>query len=249
VGTPLLTLLHLIYVILLGVHLRRLPLGNIMEFMSLLALVQLLIYLVVERRYRVMNTGFVVVGLSLLFQFLSSAFMSNARQVTRPLLEDGGYVLHALLVLLAYTALSLAFLYSLLYVLQSRALVRRNFGLLYRRLPSLDLLERMSVGAVKLGVPLLLGANLAGHLWMRTLSGNLDSAEVSELSSLDAKVIGAWVTLGIYAVGLLGHRFLGWRGRRMSIIAILTFLAVVVATGLVHHFAPSFHNFHPGATS
>lgn len=247
VGLPALGLLHLGYLIFLSVFLGRVALGSIVEFMSVLALALLLLYTAMERRYRVKTTGSMVVGLALVFQFLSSAFMGAVRDNPGPLLADGGYILHAVLVLFAYTALSLAFLYSLLYVIQARQLAARSFGLLYRRLPSLDLLERMSVGAVKLGVPLLLAANLAGHGWMHTLTRQLGQTQAADLSTLDAKIFSAWGTLAIYVLGLLGHRYWGWRGRRMSYIAIAAFLLVVVATGVVQHFLPSFHNFNLGA--
>ncbi len=245
-GTPLLILIHIVYLVLLGRDLGRPPLGTLLEFLSVLALGILVIYAVLERRYRVLNTGFLVVGLALLFQFLASAFMPSAVDTERPLLAERGYVLHAVLVLMAYTALSLGFLYSLVYVIQARQLTARRFGLLYQRLPSLDLLERMSVGAVKLGVPLLFAAIVTGHFWMNALAGRLGETEAAGLTHVDAKIFSAWGNLAIYGIGLLGHRFWGWRGRRMSYLAIAAFLVVVAATAVVHHFLPSFHNFTPG---
>ncbi len=77
--------------------------------------------------------------------------------------------------------------------------------------------------------------------------GSLDSSAVSNMSQSDPKIVSAWFTLLIYALGLVGYRFWGWRGRRMGFIAIFAFLFVVVATGLIQHFFPSFHNFSEGA--
>ena len=155
----------------------------------------------------------------------------------------------AVLILLAYTALSLSFLYAILYLLQVRQLGRRQFGLLFRRLPPLDSLERMSVGAVELSVPLMLVGLSLGHLWLYDLADRLAPDAAARLSPYDPKILISWVIFLVYTVGLVGHRFLGWRGRRMNVLAVSAYLVVMLAMGVVHHFVPSFHNFRtPRAT-
>jgi HemX protein len=147
------------------------------------------------------------------------------------------------LVLFAYTAMSLSFLYAMLYLILNRQLMKRQFGLLFRRSPSLETLERMSVGAVKIAVPLLFASLCLGHLWMYDLADRVDSEMASMLSPWDPKILISWVILIGYAIGLLGNRFLDWRGKRMNAMAVGAFLAVVVAMGMIYHFFPSFHNF------
>ena len=75
---------------------------------------------------------------------------------------------------------SLSFLCAILYLIQARQLMRRQFGLLFRRLPSLDGLERMSIGSVELGLPLLFVALSLGHLWMYDLADRV-SPEMAAL--------------------------------------------------------------------
>jgi HemX protein len=246
---PIVSLGHLALMILKAVLLDRLPMATPLEFLSALTLALILIYGILEWRYSVKQTGFVVIALAFLFQFISSTFSTFGDQgtVANTVLGDAGYAGHAVLILLAYAALSTAFLYSMLYLIQTRQLTQRRFGLFYRRLPPLDLLERMSVGAVKLGVPLLLGALVTGHLWMNSLMRNMSDASIESMSQSDPKIISAWATFVIYGIGLIGNRFWGWRGRRMGFIAIFAFLFVIIATGLVQHFLPSFHNFREGA--
>ena len=115
--------------------------------------------------------------------------------------------------------------------------------MLFRRLPSLDTLERMSVGAVKMGVPLLFASLCLGHLWMYDLADRMDADMAAKLSPWDPKIMVSWVILIAYTIGLIGYRFFGWRGRRMNVMAVVGFLAVVAAMGLIQHFFPSFHNF------
>ena len=50
-----------------------------------------------------------------------------------------------------------------------------------------------------------------------------------------------------YAAGLAGYRFLGWRGRRMNMLAVTAYVVVIVTMGVVQHFVPSFHDFRHAA--
>lgn len=233
---------HLVHVGLRTLQLDRLPLASTLEFFSLLALTTLVIYVVLERVLDNRQTGVFVVGLAFVLQFFASAFQASA-PVLSPLLGDPGYAVHALLVLLAYTALSLSFLYAVLYLVQARELSRRNFGLMFRRLPPLDTLERMSVGAVRLGVPLLFLALATGHLWMYSLRERLPEFQAAALSPWDPKILTSWVIFLGYALGLVGHERWGWRGRRMNRAAMVFWVVVIVTMGLIHHFVPSFHDF------
>ncbi len=122
--------------------------------------------------------------------------------------------------------------------------MNKKFGLLFLRLPALDTLERMSVTAVELGVPLLLGALCLGHLWMYDLIDRLPVEMAAEMSPWDPKILISWVIFLAYSIGLIGHRFFSWQGKRMNILAVLAFVAMVSAMGLAQHFFPTFHKFH-----
>jgi ABC-type uncharacterized transport system permease subunit len=235
-------ILHVAAMVVRGFSMGRLPMGNNLEFFSALALAMLATYLVIEMRLKAKNTGFLVTGVAFIFEFTADAFIINAAPAS-PLLRDPGFAGHAVLVLFSYTALSLSFIYALLYLLLSRQLMNRQFGLMFRRLPSLETLERMSVGAVQLAVPLMLGALTLGHLWMYDLADRLPPEAAAELSPFDPKVLISWVVFLGYAVGLAGNRFLGWRGRRMNLMAVIAFVVMFSTMGLVHHFFPSFHKF------
>jgi HemX protein len=234
--------LHIACMVVKSIFLGRLPMGTPSEFLCALALAMLATYLVIEIRIKAKNTGFLVTGMAFVMVFVGASFSTPEPKVS-PYLDDPGFAGHALLVLFAYTALSLSFLFALLYLMLNRQLMRHQFGLLFRRLPSLDTLERMSVGAVKMGVPLLFASLCLGHLWMYDLADRMDSDMAARLSPWDPKIMVSWVTLLAYSVGLIGHRFLSWRGKRMNVMAVAGFLAMIAAMGLVHQFFPSFHNF------
>ncbi len=234
--------LHIICTVGKGFVLGRLPMGAPLEFLCVLALAILATYLVIEIRIKAKNTGFLVTGMAFLLILVGNSF-STTEPAVSPYLDDPGFAGHAILVLFAYTALSLSFLFAVLYLILNRQLMKHQFGLLFRRLPSLETLERMSVGAVKIGVLLLFASLCLGHLWMYDLADRMDSHMADMLSPWDPKIMISWIILLGYTVGLAGNRFLGWRGKRMNILAVAAFIAVIAAIGLVHHFFPSFHNF------
>ncbi|MBU0742152.1 cytochrome c biogenesis protein [bacterium] len=238
-------LVHVATVVLRTVAQGRLPMSTTLEFLSLLALALMMIYAVIEHRLDVRQTGFLVTGLALIMQVCASA-IANGGQITDPLLEDPGYAGHALLVVLAYAALSLSFLYAILYLLQIRQLSRKQFGLFFRRMPPLETLERMSVGAAKLGVPLLFGSLCLGHLWLYSLADRVDPQTAATLTPFDPKILASWVIFLGYAAGLVGHRWWGWRGRRMNVLAIAAYLVVIATMSVIDYIFPSFHDFTQG---
>jgi len=223
----------------------HLPMGTPLEFVSALALAILVTYLAIERRYRAKGTGFVPVGVAFCLQFIASAFSFKVADTPRTFLDDPGFAGHAALAMLAFTALTLSFVYALLYLVLARQLGKRSFGLLFRRLPSLDVLERMSVTGVELGVPLLFASLTLGHLWMYSLADRVDPGLAAQLSPWDPKILVSWVVFLGYLAGLIGHRFLGWGGRRMNVAAVTAFIVVVLTMGVVRHFVSSFHDFQP----
>jgi len=235
-------LLHVVALTVRGFTLGRLPMGGPLEFANALGVAMLLTYLAVEVRLKAKNTGFLITGMAFILVFLGNALSTTAPEAS-PFLRDPGYAGHAVLVLFAYTALSLSFLFAMLYLILNRQLMRHQFGLLFHRLPSLDTLERMSVGAVELGVPLLFLALCLGHLWMYDLADRVDPEMAAMLSPYDPKILISWAIFLVYSVGLAGYRFLGWRGRRMNVLAVVAYVVVVATMGLVQHFFPSFHKF------
>ena len=240
--TALVVLFHLGVEVVRALAYGRLPMGSPPEFISTLALAILITYLFIEGRWRVKNTGFLPTSIAFVLQFTASVFTTSVPE-TRPFLADPGYASHAILVLLAYTALTLSFVYALLYLVLARQLGRHQFGLLFRHLPSLDVLERMSVGAVELGVPLLFASLVLGHLWMYSLADRMAPEMAAQLSPYDPKILVSWVIFLGYLGGLAGYRFLGWRGRRMNVMAVMAFVIIVLAMGVIRHFVPSFHDF------
>ena len=68
------------------------------------------------------------------------------------------------------------------------------------------------------------------------LADRLPADQAAMLSPYDPKILISWVIFLGYTVGLAGYRFLGWRGRRMNMMAVVAYVVVVATMGLVQHF-------------
>ncbi len=129
--------------------------------------------------------------------------------------------LHVILASAGFALLGVAGLAGLLFLAAEGRLKSKRPAAWGRRLPSLEVLDRINVVALAVGFPLLTLAVVAGLLWSRTLTGRLWPG--------GAHVIGLLAAWGVYA-GLAGARFgAGWRGREAAASALVGFGFLLVA--------------------
>ncbi|HWT79999.1 MAG TPA: cytochrome c biogenesis protein CcsA, partial [Candidatus Methylomirabilis sp.] len=95
----------------------------------------------------------------------------------------------------------------------------RHLGRMHFRLPSLELLDDVSVKSLLFGFPLLTLALITGSIWAEFTRGSFLPMYGREVWS-----ILSWLIYG----GLLYARLsAGWRGRRAAILAIIGFCLVL----------------------
>ena len=132
--------------------------------------------------------------------------------------------LHAVIALLSYVAFGLASALAVMYLLLERQLRVKAFTGLYRRLPSLEIMDRtcwwlIGGGFALLTLALLSGSLPAGSLWGRRWAS-------------DGKVIASAAVWLFYAGCLALRAWAGWRGRRLAYLSLLGF-AVILANYLL----------------
>jgi ABC-type uncharacterized transport system permease subunit len=130
-------------------------------------------------------------------------------------------VLHVGFVLAAFAGFTLAAGLAGLYLLEERRLKRRAADILRLRLPSLVVLERVTVRTIAVSLPLLTLGLVAGLVRLRQHGGGVDA--------LMAATIAAWA---IYAV-FLGLRPAGRAGAHMALagFALVIVARIVLAEG------------------
>lgn len=226
---------HLIYVLLRTVVFDHPPVTTVFEIMTMLALSIAIGYAYIELRTKTSNTGFFILLLAFLFQLVSSLFIRDLREIPE-ILRSRLLGFHVSAALLGYTAISLSAVYGLLYLMLYHEIRSTRFGLIYKRLPNLETLERMSHKAEVFGFVMLSVAIVVGLVWLPRAFENF--------SYWDPKLIGTLVIWVLYAVGLSAKRSFGWQGRKTMIISLVGFGFVFLSMTVINLYMSGFHSFH-----
>jgi len=142
------------------------------------------------------------------------------------------FALHVTLAILAYAAFTFSFVLSILYLAQDRQIRRHRTGLLFSRLPALEVIGRMNRTSVTVGLAALTVSLVLGAVW----------AEVVWRSLADPKVEWAAITLVVYGFLLWMDRR-GWEGPRVAVLSILGFGVVLFSYTIVNLYFSRTHSF------
>ncbi|MGA9119006.1 MAG: cytochrome c biogenesis protein CcsA [Bacteroidota bacterium] len=230
-----LLLLHVLYLVLRVVAFDHPPITNVFEVMTLLAATITFAYKYIEWRTGTRSTGFFILLLALIFQTVSSLFIRNVEQIPE-YLHSRVLGFHVASALLGYAAISLSAVYGLLYLLLYHEIKSTRFGLIYNRLPNLEMLEIMSHKAEVFGFASLTVAIGIGVLWLPRV--------FKDYSYLDPKLIGTMGIWALYAVALLAKRKLGLQGRKMMVLSLIAFGCVFLSMTVINFSLSGFHSFH-----
>ena len=226
-------LLHVTYFVLRWSESGRIPITSFFEAINFLGMGLVLVFLVMELRYRIPALGTFMLPLVLLLM-LPAAMMSGRIEELNPVLKSGWLGVHTSLAVLGDSAFAFAFIVSIMYLIQERQLKHKRLGAVFHRLPSLDVMDTIAYKAVSLGWPLFTLGMITGSIWAESAWGTYWSWDPKETWSL--------ITWMIYLV-LLHLRTLGWRGRKMAYLSIAGFLFVVVSFFVVSRVGIGKHSF------
>lgn len=241
-ATPLgwaVVLIHGTYLALSTVAFRHVPTANTWESLSFIAFALALVYMVLEWRLGERSTGVFLLAVSLLFQTLSSAFITHTRDVP-DILRSPMFAVHVTAALMGYVALAVSAVYGVMYLIQYRQLKEKNAGLLFQRLPNLETLSRLNIGALGFGWLGLTVAIVAGVTWATTLEvqGRLEGTFYTDPKFL--LTVGLWT---LYGLCLGGRYVLRWANRTLATVSIVGFALMLASSLTVTLVFRSFHDF------
>jgi cytochrome c-type biogenesis protein CcsB len=214
-------------------QLGHIPVTNFQEGMSFLSWTIILVFLILEFRYKILILGSFIIPLAFV-SLLYPALLAHETRDLSPLLQSSWLVFHVTLAFLGDAAFALAFAISIMYILQENQLKARRFGSTFRKLPSLEVLDALNHRIITIGFLLLTLGIITGALWARSTLGSYIQGDPREIWSI--------ITWVIYAALLHGRFTVGWRGRRSAIMAIVGFAVLVFAFVSINWFMPSYHN-------
>jgi len=228
-------ILHLFYLTARGIMLDHPPITSVFEIMTLLAASIAIAYMYIEWRTHTGNTGAFILLLAFAFQTVSSLFIRDV--ITIPeYLHSLVLGLHVSAALLGYTGISLSAVYGFLYLMLYHEIKSTRFGLIYSRLPSLEMLETMCNRSEVFGFAMLSVAIGVGLLWL--------PQAFDEFSYWDPKLVGTLVIWLLYAIALGAKRGLGWQGRKTIVISLIAFGCMFLSMTVINLYMSGFHSFH-----
>lgn len=214
---------HLGLLILRGVHLGYPPLVNNYEILSLVAVSMAGMYWALEGIGRDRRAGLFVFALVFLFQYTSSTFLAGSIATAGADAGRGSpwVRLHVVPAVLAYTALTFAGVYGLLHLIAQRNLKRHRFGLLFDRLPPLELLGRRTWHALLLGFAFTT-VSVATGLLLFSHNSDVSQAKVA------SKILAGSAAWAVCLLAVLGRWIGKWSILQVARIAVTGF-AVIMA--------------------
>ncbi len=209
------------------------PYEDLWGSLSLFAWLLGALYLGLELLHRGRSVGpFVLPFVIVLFS------LSHLRNVSpHPALARGPlFALHITLNILAYSAFALAFVLSVIFLLQNRLLRRRKPGGMFWRFPAMDVLERMSRSSALVGVLALATGMICGFIWANRLQGHYWNGDPKEIISV--------LMLVFYAGYLVLAGQKAWRGARAAALCTFNFLFVMFSYSIVNIYLSRYHRFY-----
>lgn len=190
------------------------PVTSLHESLSFFAWCLILLFLLLDLRFRLSVMGAFAAPLALCLMIFS-ALSPDVVVPLNPVLRSWLFPVHIAFAFLGNAAFALSFGAGVMYLIQDRMLKSKRFNRLYKMLPSIDVLDRVNYTCLSVGFPLMTLGIISGAVWANTAWGSY--------WSWDPKETWALITWFLYAGLLHGRLTVGWRGRRAAFFSIVAF--------------------------
>jgi cytochrome c-type biogenesis protein CcsB len=216
-------------VVFRAIAVERPPLGNLWEYTVALGWGIVLFTTIFERAFHERAVPTVMLpGAVVLMAVALAFFPSDVRPLVPALQSNRILGIHVTTMVMAYSALSISFGASLLYLLQSSSHP-------FSRLPDSETLSEVAYWSVLVGFPLLtlgiaLGAYWANNAWGRYWGW-------------DPKETSAFITWLVYAGYLHARGLRGWEGKRAAYLLLVGYGAVLFTYFAVNFLISGLHSY------
>ena len=227
-------LFHIILVILRSVFCKHIPLASVFEVFSALALAVIIIYLYIETVSGVKTTGIFIIPFVLLFQFFSSLFDPFNIEV-HYLLTSKFFVLHVISAIVGYSAITISAIYGVLYLMLYHDIKSNKFGIIYNRLPSLEILHNMNYKSMMIAFIFITGAIILGSFW--------SSMSIGSYWNWDPKILTVLAIWIVFGAGMFIRKWFGFSGKILAYLSLFGFLIMLFSLIIVNIFITTFHEF------
>jgi len=212
----------------------HIPIANLHEASSFFSWCIVLLFFYLEYRFKLGLLGSFIMPVVFVLM-LSSSMLPRKIEPLSPVLQSYWLGIHTVLAFLGDAAFAMAFGIGLMYLIQEHYVKSKHLGGLFKKLPSLQILDEINYRLITIGFPLLTLAIITGALWAESAWGSYWRWDPKEVWSL--------ITWFIYALVLHARLTAGWRGKRAAILSIIGFCAVLFTFFGVNLLLKGLHSF------
>ena len=209
----------------------RPPVGNLWEYTVALSWGIVLFTAIFEASFKERSIPAVMLPGAVAMMAVALLFFPSEIKPLVPALQSNRILgLHVTTMMLAYSALSISFGASILYLLQADASGRR-----YVRLPDAESLGEVAYWSVLVGFPLLTLGIALGAYWANNAWGRYWGWDPKETSAL--------LTWFVYAGYLHARGLRGWEGKRAAYLLLAGYAAVLFTYFAVNFLISGLHSY------
>jgi cytochrome c-type biogenesis protein CcsB len=214
------------------------PLSNLYESVVFFSWTIILIYGIIELKYKYRVVGAFVVPFALLGMAWAQTGLESGIEPLVPALQSNWLLYHVITCFLGYAAFAVACGISIMYLIkekQESAAGNASAGGLLAMFPSIKILDDLNYKAIMIGFPLLTLGIITGAAWANYAWGTYWSWDPKETWSL--------IVWFIYAAFLHARITRGWVGRRAAILSVVGFAATIFCYLGVNLFLSGLHSY------
>jgi len=195
------------------------PFSNLYESLVFFSWTIVALYLFIQFKYGSRIIGAFATPLA----FLAIAYASLSPNINDriqpliPALKSNWLIAHVITCFVGYSAFAIAFGVSCMYLAKQRKIRARES--LFGYLPPIDVLDELTHQLIMFGFLFLSVGIITGAVWANSAWGKYWQWDPKETWSL--------ITWFVYATLLHARMVRGWRGKRIAVLSILGFAAVL----------------------
>ncbi|PNU20471.1 c-type cytochrome biogenesis protein CcsB [Geothermobacter hydrogeniphilus] len=201
----------------------RAPLSNLYESVVFFAWTILLIYILIDLKYRQRAIGAFVLPFAFFGMIWGQLYLSDAIDPLVPALQSNWLTYHVITCFLGYAAFAVACGVSIMYLIKARKGrddgEGRDDGGVLALFPSTRVLDDINYKAIMIGFPLLSLGIITGAAWANYAWGTYWSWDPKETWSL--------IVWFVYAAFLHARFTRGWVGRKAAWLSVFGFVATI----------------------
>jgi cytochrome c-type biogenesis protein CcsB len=214
------------------------PLSNLYESVVFFSWTIILIYGIIEFKYKYRVVGAFVVPFALLGMAWAQLYLDSGIQPLVPALQSNWLLYHVITCFLGYAAFAVACGISIMYLIKEKSESPSGdtaAGGIIGQFPSVKVLDDLNYKAIMIGFPLLTLGIVTGAAWANYAWGTYWSWDPKETWSL--------IVWFIYAAFLHARITRGWVGKRAAILSVVGFAATIFCYLGVNLFLSGLHSY------